>query len=458
MGIVNKKHLYFDALSRTDKSLMLLSLADATVNARNKNRFKIATRDDVAIELKSSLNNIRTSINGAYGRTIGAGTYTGTREQFRRQYTPGLEFGLWKTTKNGFVLSALAEELQKQTITPKEYMSIIMFNYIQIIDDKNVSILKECVQSAFTRPNHYLKVNDIYSNNILVNQAYLTRISDKKKKEIKATCRVLFNVLSETFYFTKVSNNEIRFNGNTSNKDELISALDRTIISSSIEDILPDFTEQQFYTEYITRTTKEFVDYFSKHHLIDIPPNIISLNNSQAPIIVNDDIILEEHLGLPNIPYKPRVYTGNTYKTNFLEKNKRQSRIGKAAEKIVYEQEVERIRKINSTHTNKVIWESEINGDGAGYDIKSIEIDPNGEITDKYIEVKATSSGKHTPIEISRNEVECSRHYANEYIIYRLYDFKPSNKKFKYYTIIGDIAKIANATLEPTAFRLFYSR
>jgi Domain of unknown function (DUF3883) len=455
MGIVNKKHLYFDALSRTDKSLMLLSLADATVNARNKNRNKVATRDEVARELISSLNNIRTSINGAYGRTIGAGTYSGTTEQFRSQYTPGLEFGLWKTTKKGFVLSALAEELQKQTITSKEYMSIIMFNYIQIIDGKTVSILKECVHDAFTRPNRYLKVNDIYSNNTLVNQAYLARISDNKKREVRATCRVLFNVLSETFYFTKVSNNKLKFNGNSANKDELISAIDRTMVSTSIEDILPDFNEQQFYTEYITRTTKEFVDYFSKHYLINIPLNIIASNNLQEPIILNDDIILEEYKGIPNIPYKPRVYTGNTYKTNFLEKTKRQSRIGKAAEKIVYEQEVERVRKIKSTHIDKVIWESKINGDGAGYDIKSIDIDPNGEIIDKYIEVKATSSGINTPIEISRNEVECSRHYSNEYIIYRLYDFKPSNNKFKYYTITGSIAKISNATLEPTAFRLY---
>ena len=455
MGIVNKKHLYFDVLSRTDKSLMLLSLADATVKARNNHIKKIATKADVENELISSLNNIRTKANGAYGDTIGAGSYKGTRIQFNSQYIPGLEFGVWKVAKKSFELTTLAEELQKQTITPKDYISIVMFNYIQVIDSKIISILKECVQCAFNNTNRYLNVNDIYSNDALVNQVYLTTCNEKEIKYIKGSCRLLFNVLTETFYFTKISDDLIQYNGDTAKKDELIKAIDNTMITTLTDDVLKDLSERQFYAEYITRTTKEFVDYLSKHYSQNIEPNVVAVNNIQEPIIVNEKITLKEDKIKPSIPVRQIVYTGKTRKTDFIEKIKRQSRIGKAAERIVYEHEVERIRKINDSHIDKVIWVSNINGDGAGYDIKSIDIDSSGVITNKYIEVKATSCSKDTPIEVSRNEVECSKHFANEYIVYRLYDFKPSDEIFNYYTIIGDITKILNATLEPTSFRLF---
>lgn len=455
MGIVNKKHIYFDLLSRTDKSLMLMSLADATVNARNNHANRIATKVDVAKELLVSLNNIRTTPNGAYGRTIGAGSYNGTLERFESQYTQGLEFGVWKSTKICFELTALAEELQNQTITPKEYISIVMFNYIQIIDNKIISILKECVQCAFTNANQYLNVNNIYSNNALVNQAYLTTCSNNELNKIEESCRLLFNVLSETFYFTKISGDVIQYNGDSAKKNELIKAIDSTMITTLTYDVLTDLSERQFYAEYITRTTKEFVDYFSKHYSQNIAPTVVAINSIQAPIIVNSNITLEEDEIKPNIPVTEYVYKGRTRKTDFIEKIMRQSRIGKAAEKIVYEHEVERIREIDPSHIDKVIWVSNIDGDGAGFDIKSINIDSSGVITDKYMEVKATSCSKETPIEISRNEVGCSKHFANEYIVYRLYDFKASDKIFKYYTIIGDLTQISNATLVPTSYRLF---
>jgi len=454
MGIVNKEHLYFDVLSRTDKSLMLRSLADATVKARNKHISKIAIKQDVANELISSLNNIRIKSNGSYGKTIGTGRYIGTLKQFDSQYTPGLEFGVWKSTIS-FELTALAEELQKQTISPQEYISIVMFNYIQIIDNKIISVLKECVLCAFTNANQYLNVNDIYTNNTLVNQEYLTSCSKNKIKKIKESCRLLFNVLSETIYFTKISNNKIQYNGDVSKKDELINAIDSTMISTLTVDVLTDLSEQKFYAEYITRTTKDLIDYFSKHYSINIASNVVALNNFQETLFVSENITLEEDKTMPSIPVIQYKYQGRTHKTDFIERIKRQSTIGKAAEKIVYEHEVERIRKIDPNRIDEVKWESNINGDGAGYDIKSIDIDSSGFITDKYIEVKATTRGKDTPIEVTRNEVGCSKHFGNEYIVYRLYDFKPSDDKLKYYTIIGDLTTITNATLEPTSYRLF---
>lgn len=461
MGIVNKKHLYFDVESRTDKSLMVWALADATVNAKNKHVNNIATKEDVSKELIYSLNNIRTRENGAYGRTIGVGSYKGTKTQFNSQYTAGLELGLWSSTgewnsnTKSFELTILGRELQKQRLTAKAYITIVLFNYIQIIDGKIISILKECIKLAFKNPSQSLCVDDIYKNNILVSQSYLATLKDNTKMELRGRCATLFNILSETYYFTKSSNNEIRFNGDLKSKEELINSINNTMINTLTDDVIIDLSGRQFYSEYITRTPIELIDYLSKHYSFIIPSDIITKNSIQAPIMLEDKIKLVEDKKKPNMNFSQFVYSGKARKTDMLEKNKRQIKIGKAAEKIVYEHEIERVRKIDPILTDKVMWESDVNGDGIGYDIRSINIDKNGNITDKYIEVKATSGDKNTPIDITRNEVECSKRFDNEYVIYRLYDFKPSNKKFKYYTINGDLTKISNCILEPTSYKLY---
>ncbi|CUO40011.1 DUF3883 domain-containing protein [Clostridium paraputrificum] len=453
MGIVNKKYVYFDVLTRTDKALMLRSLADATVNAISKTTLGVSIKDDIAIELIKSLNNIRTLNNGAYGRTIGAGKYNGSIKKFESQYTPGLEFGIWKSTKPTYELTELAKELQRQNITPKEYISIVMFNYIQIINGNVVSLLKECIEYAY-KNNNNLTVEDIYSNNILVDQSTVNSYSQKQKKRVRGSCRILFNVLSETIFFNRISNNRIQYNGNLSSYKDLIESINNSMIKVLTPEVLADLSNRQFYAEYITRTTSELINHFNKYYNINITQNTILRNNILSDLICENKIILEEDKTIPKIPISRMMYIGNARKIDFIEKNKRQAMIGNAAEKMVYEYEIERIKSLDSTLVDKVEWVSDKYGDGLGYDIKSINIDSHGNITNKYIEVKASSAGKNTPIEVTRNEVECSIHFGNEYEVYRLYDFKSSNIKFRYYILKGDLTKIENVKLEPTSYRL----
>ena len=53
----------------------------------------------------------------------------------------------------------------------------------------------------------------------------------------------------------------------------------------------------------------------------------------------------------------------------------------------------------------RIRWVSHVDGDGAGYDIQSYEIDGD----ERLIEVKTTNGWERTPFHITRNELAVSR-------------------------------------------------
>ena len=75
---------------------------------------------------------------------------------------------------------------------------------------------------------------------------------------------------------------------------------------------------------------------------------------------------------------------------------------------------------------DQVRWISKEEGDGAGFDILSRNL--NG--TDKYIEVKTTKLGKETPFFFSRNELLFSQSKSHNYHLYRLFNFEQDAKMF----------------------------
>lgn len=82
-------------------------------------------------------------------------------------------------------------------------------------------------------------------------------------------------------------------------------------------------------------------------------------------------------------------------------------------------------------------------GDGAGYDIRSFEVDG----ADRLIEVKTTRLDKGTPFFASRNEVSVSGDTADCYVVYRLFKFAT---KPQMYHLHGAIAETCR--LDPVAY------
>ncbi len=89
-------------------------------------------------------------------------------------------------------------------------------------------------------------------------------------------------------------------------------------------------------------------------------------------------------------------------------------------------------------------WVSREDGDGAGYDIASREVD--GRL--KLIEVKTTTGTAVTPFFITANEIAVSQERAEHYHLFRLHSF-PITPTIR--ILRPPLAEVA--TLTPVSFR-----
>lgn len=96
-----------------------------------------------------------------------------------------------------------------------------------------------------------------------------------------------------------------------------------------------------------------------------------------------------------------------------------------------------------------MVHTSVIEGDGAGFDILSFT--PYGEL--KFIEVKTTTGGKGTPFMMTFNEVAFSELHANQYYLYRLYNYNKRTNSGEFYILEGDISR--QRELLATQFRVY---
>ncbi|WP_103585388.1 DUF3883 domain-containing protein [Campylobacter concisus] len=111
----------------------------------------------------------------------------------------------------------------------------------------------------------------------------------------------------------------------------------------------------------------------------------------------------------------------NPKKIDWQELNGRRTRFGLLGEEFVIRYETKRILGFAPQDTDRIIHLSEEQGDGAGFDIISLNI--NG--TERYIEVKTTSGGLTTPFYMTENERNYFDIHKNEenLFIYRVYNF-----------------------------------
>lgn len=138
----------------------------------------------------------------------------------------------------------------------------------------------------------------------------------------------------------------------------------------------------------------------------------------------------------------------NSVKTDYEKVNNAKEAIRKKSERLVYDMERQKLIDDNREDLlKKVIWESEEHGDGAGYDIQSLE-KRDGEYVEIYIEVKGTNKNINEPFEISVNEVEKSNECGDRYYIYRVGNIH--SEKPKFYKINGRIED--NFKLEATNY------
>ena len=119
--------------------------------------------------------------------------------------------------------------------------------------------------------------------------------------------------------------------------------------------------------------------------------------------------------------------------------------LGLAGEEHIFEYEQKKLfdggRKDLST---KVTWVSQVEGDGAGYDIRSYKIDGS----ELWLEVKTTRGGGMTPFYLTRNEWNVATEHPDSFRLYRLYEFSKEPKLFTLAPPLED-----HLQLEPITYR-----
>lgn len=138
----------------------------------------------------------------------------------------------------------------------------------------------------------------------------------------------------------------------------------------------------------------------------------------------------------------------NPLKINYLEREQSNNRLCFLGEELVLNFEKWYLIKVGKENlVEKIRWISKEEGDSAGFDILSKNI--NG--SDKYIEVKTTKLGKETPFFFSRNELLFSQNHYNDYNLFRLINFDSDVKLF---IKTGSLDTICNSV--PVTFKGYF--
>ena len=134
---------------------------------------------------------------------------------------------------------------------------------------------------------------------------------------------------------------------------------------------------------------------------------------------------MPENMSAKEIAKIDRIVT----KFDVAAKDKYNRDLGYGGEKLVYENEIFRLRKAGlESVAKKVSWVSRDIGDGLGYDIESYDFDERR----RLIEVKTTNGGGWFLFFVTANERKVSQEKAEQgWCLFRVYDFSKGPKAFE---------------------------
>jgi len=218
--------------------------------------------------------------------------------------------------------------------------------------------------------------------------------------------------------------------------------------------------------KYLTHDTEREKPVYFQWQILNWPPSNEFLKNIDLELIREPAEISEGskviHLNELIFLDKPQVRAKNIgIKTSDFRSRKspdyglidsKNKKLGLEGELLVLAQEIKKLRDANKPDlADRVLHVSVVEGDGAGHDLRSFEVDG----TPKFIEIKTTKGAAITPFFISPNELEFSKQHSANYHLYRLYEFDDDTKTAKAFVLKGDLSN--QISLIPTQFKAVVS-
>ena len=171
----------------------------------------------------------------------------------------------------------------------------------------------------------------------------------------------------------------------------------------------------------------------------------------QPPLVLNDLVGIQVEPPRPTAPEMHQrkleyiVPGPQRGAIDYLLQEAHNRSLGDAGEALVVDYERLRLQLAGKDQlADNIEQVSKTVGDQAGYDIRSYEA--NGR--DRFIEVKTTRYGRHTPFYVSVGELQFSNAHADSYHLYRLFGFR---KMPRFFTLPGEVGR--HVRLQPISYR-----
>ncbi|MGL4848680.1 MAG: AAA family ATPase [Clostridium sp.] len=239
MTIANHETLYFDKIERTSKLQTLVAIANAAVNLREKDKVMkaLAAALDIYKEPK--------------GEKLGSGSYVGTVKQWSSKYTLSRDLGLVEESKEEVILSEFGVRLAKGEISAKYFMSVVMLNYIQIINEKIVNPV-------------YSILNELNKNNTLgIKKDEIKKIRDFNIKDNDEDGYVngLVDILKDTYFFKLENKNTLEINSTLFTVENLLDIVNTTQLQRNLSEIEKEYgvTGQKQWCKYLSLENNELI-------------------------------------------------------------------------------------------------------------------------------------------------------------------------------------------------------
>ncbi len=213
-----------------------------------------------------------------------------------------------------------------------------------------------------------------------------------------------------------------RTKGSIEFKHQNISAALINLGQPYIKGYLPRFNYQHILEDIV-------IEYLKNNPLIENHFNFFAEKqiSKQRKVVDFNSFIFELPIA-SKVLDSDVIYKRNPIKINYLEREQNNRNLGESGEALVIDFEKwDLIRKGKQNLAKQIRWVSKDEGDGAGYDILSKNL--NGR--DKYVEVKTTKLNKETPFYFTRNELLFSQNHLHDYYLYRIFNFEDNPKMFK---------------------------
>ena len=276
---------------------------------------------------------------------------------------------------------------------------------------------------------------------------------DWSRSEVEATVRDYLGMLAcevRGEAFNKAAHNRAlrerldgRSRGAVERKHQNISAILIELELAPIDGYKPLGNVQGLLRDIVRQHQPELANLFAAE--VEEPQSPVSLDDVLS-ILVDPPQLTVPEIHQPRLEYAvPGSARGAV---DYLRQEARNRSLGDAGEALVLDYEHLRLQRAGKDHLARNIEQvSRTVGDHAGYDIRSYETSGR----DRFIEVKTTRYGRHTPFYISDGEVRFSKAHAESYQLYRVFGFR---RRPRLFTLPGEVGR--RVRLQPISYRAHF--